>query len=70
MGTPALYTDKNGTFPVDVIQDNGEYMYVKFRDGRTIWVEDDTIDFNIDSQVEDDYEFEFEDDPLYYLANG
>ena len=50
MNTPALYTPSNVV--VDVIQDGEEMAYVKFPDGKVLWVKSNTLDF--DDQVGDD----------------
>lgn len=50
MGTPALYIPDQTV--VDVIQDGEEMAFVKFPDGKAIWVKSDLLDF--DDLVGDD----------------
>lgn len=49
MGTPALYMTKGQL--VDVIDEREELSFVKFPDGRCIWVKSTLLDF--DSLVDD-----------------
>jgi hypothetical protein len=64
--TPALYLP-SGVL-VDVIQDGDEMAYVKFADGRVIWVKSNLLDFDtlIDAETEraldDDWGPENDDD--------
>jgi len=49
LGTPALYMPKG--MLVDVIQDGEEMAFVKFSDGKAIWVKSNDLDF--DNLVDD-----------------
>ena len=44
MSTPALHVPTN--LVVDVIQDGEEMAYVKFADGRVIWVKSSELEFD------------------------
>lgn len=58
LSTPALYVPKQVV--VDVIQDGEERAFVKFPDGKAIWVRTDELDFD-DLGGDDDWGDEFDD---------
>jgi len=58
LSTPALYVPKQVV--VDVIQDGEERAFVKFPDGKAIWVKTDELDFD-DLVGDDDWGDEFDD---------
>ena len=60
MGTPALYAPKNVV--VDVIQDGEEMAFVKFPDGKAIWVKSNELDFDtVVADFDDDWGSENDD---------
>lgn len=78
MGTPAQYMTKG--MLVDVIDEREELSFVKFPDGRCIWVKSGDLDF--DSLVDDDWgpenddtlgfdePFDFDDGMEYEIDSG
>lgn len=52
MGTPALYMASNEV--VEVIHEREELSYVKFPDGKCIWVKNITLDFDDPHPDQDD----------------
>jgi len=70
MNTPALHIPSNTV--VDVIQDGEELAYVKFPNGKVLWVKVSDIDFDSVVPEEDfhedpkDYDFDAIDERSYY----
>lgn len=62
MNTPALHMPSNNV--VDVIQDGEELAYVKFPNGKVLWVKVSEIDF--DSVVPEGLDDDLDDDPRDY----